>query len=183
MPNLAITTAIARLLIKHRLHLRSHRINFLRPRIRKPLRIKRIRQSPGRRRSMVRGSIAVRPGRRSSRLREPKVRTRPPAARESNSKTSPSHQNHGSKYKSRLLHLAPLSESACLPYRRRLAGAFDFILACLQIVSRLSGTGTPACALTSSQTKFAHPSPSDQVRTPTRQAPTTHLALSFSHKD
>ena len=107
MPHFPVTTAIARLLIKHRLHLRSHRINFLRPRIRKLLRIKRIGQSSSRRSSVIRRNIAIRPRRRSSRLRERRVRTRLPSMREPNSKATHTHQNHGSKHESRLLHFKP----------------------------------------------------------------------------
>ena len=54
VPNLAVTTTVTRLLIEHRLHLRRHRINLLCPSIRKLLWIKRLRQRPGKRRSVVR---------------------------------------------------------------------------------------------------------------------------------
>ena len=115
MSHLAIATAIARLLVKHWLHLRSQRINFLRSHIRKLFRIERPRQRSGRRRRVVRRSIRVRPGSRR-RLRERQIRTRPrPTMRVPDSKPSPSHQNHPSKYKSRLPHLAPPQTNRITP--------------------------------------------------------------------
>ena len=171
MPHLAVTTAIARLLIKHRFHLRSHRINFLRPRIRKLLRIKCLRQNSSGRCSVIRRNIAIRPRHRSSRLRERRIRTRLPSMREPNSKPSPSHQDHRSKYKSRLLHLALLRKSA-----NKISN---------QHTNRITPKWHRHSCLCSDDlaTKFAHPPPPDQVQTPTRQAQNHAPRFSSSHRD
>ncbi len=107
-----ITTAIARLLIEHRLHFRGQRVDFLCARVRKLLRIERLGQCSGRRAGVIRRNVAVRSRRRRLRGRlRGRCATLP--MRESDSKAGSSHHDHCNKYKSCPLHI----RSPCEPMR------------------------------------------------------------------
>lgn len=166
MPHFPVAPAITRLLIKDGFHLPSHRINFLCPSIRKLFRIKRIGQGPSRRSSVISRNVGVRPRRRSS-LRERRIPTRLPAVREPNSKSSPCHQNHSSKYKCRLLHLQP-SPNYTTKYRTS-----------PQIVSRLSGTGTLLPVLRRPHNQIRAPTTLGSSPDPTSPSTKPHTSLFF----
>src|ERR1700719_3893793 len=148
-----VATAIARLLIKHRLHFRGQCVDFLGARVGKLLRIKRLGQSSGRRAGVIRRSVAVRPRRRrlGSRLRG---RYAALPAGESDSEASTSHQNHRSKHQSCPFHLKP----PCEPMR--ISKRFFLVTNRItELAPVRGGTGTLACALTTSPTKFVQRRP------------------------